>query len=283
MPLKDLGKLLSDRLKLFNSVNVIKNVRFYYRMPMKFFKIKTIFGKNNQLMKKLLLFAFVGILSIEASAQCTITSSCSVGANPYCSDPAVDGDLAPGTEGIAYSDVVQIATASSYMGATIQSAELTLNSAPAGLTVSFNPNTGTETECLISGGQSLCFTVYGTPTAVGLDQEVVIDVVVTVDFGGGPTPIPYTFTYYVDIASGTASLASLVGKSNFLVYPNPGNGTVMLTSSNGLHVVKNVLGQEISTVSVENGKAEINTSNWKNGVYFITNEQTGSSIKFIKK
>ena len=234
-------------------------------------------------MKKLLLFTVLGLMSFGASAQCTITSSCSLGANPYCSDPAVSGDLAPGTEGVSYSDVVQISTASSYMGATIESAEFTVNSVPAGLTVSFNPNTGTETESFILGGQSLCFTLQGTPTTSGQDLEVILDVIVMVNFGTGATPFPYTFTYYMDIAPGTASVTSLGGKSNFSVYPNPGNGTVMLTSSNGLHVVKNVLGQEVSTVSVENGKAEINTSNWKNGVYFITNEQTGSSIKFIKK
>src|SRR5690606_30417225 len=160
----------------------------------------------------------------------------------------------------------------SYLGATIVSGDLTLNSAPAGLTVSFNPNFGTETECFINGGESLCFTVYGTPTAAGNDQEVVIDVIVMVDAGSGPSPFPYTFTYFIDIDGGTASVSNLTEKPNFSVFPNPSNGMVSLSSTNGQHVVKNVLGQEILKVNVENNKADLNTSSWKNGVYFITNE-----------
>lgn len=234
-------------------------------------------------MKKLLLVAFTGLISLGASAQCTITNSCALGGNPYCSDPAISTDLAPGTEGVAYSDVVQISTASSYMGATIESATFTLDSAPPGLTVTFNPNLGTTTESFIAGGQSLCFEVHGTPTMAGVDQEVVIDVVVTINPGTGSFPYPYTFTYYVDIAGGTTSTTNIESKSTFSIFPNPGNGNVSLVSSNGTHIVKNVLGQEIAKVNVENNKADLNTSSWKNGVYFITNEQTGSSIKFIKK
>lgn len=234
-------------------------------------------------MKKLLLVAFTGLISLGASAQCTISSSCTLGGNPYCSAPAIDSDLTPGTEGLTYSDVVQISTASSYMGATITSASFTLNSTPPGLTINFNPNQGTQTETIIAGGQSLCFSVEGTPTLAGDDQAVTIDVEVQFEAMGVPQTFPYTFNYYVDVAPGTASTVNLEAKSSFSVYPNPGNGTVSLVSSNGTHIVKNVLGQEIAKVNVENNKADLNTSSWKNGVYFITNEQTGSSIKFIKK
>ena len=234
-------------------------------------------------MKHLLLLtvsSFFGFFGLAQNPnECTITPGCTPGIG-YCSTPASGGDLSAGDVGVFYSDIVQITSATDYQGMTINSVDMALSSAPAGLTIVFTQNQGIETSCTILGGQSACFTVYGTPTTPGIDQEVTISANAVVD--GAPFPIPITLAYKIDI-NGTASLSETTQKNTFAVYPNPGSGVINITTpSSTTLIIKNILGQEV--MKVQTGTtAEINTTNWKNGVYFITNESTGASLKFIKK
>lgn len=231
-------------------------------------------------MKRSLLILSSLILSATGFAQnpnaCTITPGCTPTAG-YCSTPASGSDLAAGDVGVFYSDIVQITAASDFMSIPIDNVVMNLTSAPPGLTIVFTPNTGTETTCDIPGGSSACFTVYGTPTNSGQDQEVVIGAIGT----AGGNSIPITLTYLIDI-NGSASLKE-TKLAELSVYPNPSSSNVKISVPNATKiVVMDVLGQKVGLYSVTE-TLEINVSNWKTGVYFIKDEQNGTTVKFIKK
>jgi hypothetical protein len=231
-------------------------------------------------MKRFLLPFTTFLISLTAFGQnpnaCTAISGC-VPSNGYCSVPASGGDLDAGAVGVFYSDIVQLTAANDFLGSPIDNVSMVLTSAPAGLTIVFTPNSGVETSCAISGGESACFTVYGTPTSAGIDQEVVIGVVAT----SGMTTLPITLTYLIDV-DGTASLKEQKTTS-FSVFPNPSSSEIKITSAKSSKIViMDVLGQKVASLP-SNGSLVINVSSWKTGVYFILNEESGERLKFIKK
>ena len=75
----------------------------------------------------------------------------------------------------------------------------------------------------------------------------------------------------------------------FSISPNPSNGLFnieMNSSDKALTVsVQNVLGKEILTSEMNDGKFQVNLINEANGVYFITinNQSNSSTLRVIKK
>jgi hypothetical protein len=108
-------------------------------------------------------------------------------------------------------------------------------------------------------------------------QEVVLNIVA--DVGGNL--IPLTATFYIDVIASTASLLETSEKA-FALYPNPANSNVQISVNKPTTlIISDVLGNVIQEVIV-NSSASVSVVDWKNGLYFVTSEESGETRKFIK-
>ena len=96
-------------------------------------------------------------------------------------------------------------------------------------------------------------------------------------------------TYYFG-TDATLSNQSFDSLSGVLIYPNPTTNELNISLNSDFetatsYTIYNSLGQKISNKKVDSeSDLKINTSNYSNGIYFITIERDGDSktIKFIK-
>jgi hypothetical protein len=96
-------------------------------------------------------------------------------------------------------------------------------------------------------------------------------------------------TYYFG-TDATLSNQSFDSLSGVLIYPNPTTNELNISLNGDFetatsYTIYNSLGQKISNKKVDSqSDLKINTSNYSNGIYFITIERDGDSktIKFIK-
>lgn len=154
---------------------------------------------------------------------------------------------------------------------------------PPGMTFACTPPS-----CSFPGGQSGCATISGTCTTPGT-YNLVIDLKAYVQTVGAQD---FTLDYYKIVVSdcGTASLIENE-TSAFKLYPNPANTEVNIEGLDANLAVESIsihnsTGQLVQN-TVWNGASsmKINTSNFENGLYFITvNHATGSEVlKLIKE
>lgn len=154
---------------------------------------------------------------------------------------------------------------------------------PPGMTFACTPPS-----CSFPGGQTGCATISGTCTTPGT-YNLVIDLKAYIQTVG---PQDFTLDYYKIVVSdcGTASLIENE-TSAFKLYPNPANTEVNIEGLDSKVAVESIsihnsTGQLVQN-TVWNGASsmKINTSNFENGLYFITvNHATGSEVlKLIKE
>lgn len=229
-------------------------------------------------MKKQLLFIAGVLIGFTTQAQCTITPNCTPAGNGYCTVPAQNSTLQPDAEvNSNYSTVIQFNTESTFGGAPINLVTITAATLPSGLSIEFNPQGTSSTEGTIVGGQAGCATISGIPTQVMDQQEVVLDIIA--DVGGNL--IPLTATFYIDVNASTASLLETSEKS-FALFPNPANSKVQISVNTPTTlIISDVLGNIIQEVDV-NSSISLPVIDWKNGLYLITSEESGETMKFIK-
>lgn len=214
----------------------------------------------------------LALMTIQAKAQCTPTAPCTPAGSGYCTVPANNSYLVPSEVGSPFSYVIQVNTETTYGGAPINSMGISSNSLPAGLTATYNPASGS-----VVGGQAACILISGTPTTQGFGE--LVEFYTIADVGG--TTVPITLTYYLDIYESSASLVGMNPTASFSVNPNPASNDLAITVQNPTKlVITDLLGKEKQVLTIDT-MSKIDVSNWKNGVYFITNEK-GETIKFLK-
>lgn len=226
--------------------------------------------------KQLLLLATLIFGFTSANAQCTITPSCTPDANTgYCSTPAADANLPNGTVSTPYTTDIQISVGNTALGgvATITSVEIIAITLPNGLNYTVNPANN-----IINGGSNGCIEITGTPTTAVVDFAVDVDVSIITSI----TTVPYTLSYKLTIDGGTASLTE-VNSPELALFPNPVEDKLTVTVKEPTVIkMSNVLGTVILEEKINSSKT-MNVAELRNGVYFVTNMETGQSIKFVKK
>lgn len=233
-------------------------------------------------MKKLLLsIGFLTATLFNLNAQCTIAPSCAP--DPmlgYCVTPPVNTALPVGGVGMPYSTSVQVSIGTSALGGsvTISNASiLSVSGLPGGLTSSYNPPSGT-----ISGGQSGCILIAGTPTLAG---TYTVSANVTAQTSFGPQSNVVSWTLVINTTTGIASINQI---SNVLfLAPNPAKNELKVLSEVNIGIVSiyDALGKVVLTNNAQElNSISINISSLPNGVYFLqANDGVKTTYKkFIK-
>lgn len=226
--------------------------------------------------KQLLLLTGILFGAFMTQAQCTITPSCTAPSNTgYCTEPTSGSTLPPATIMVPYTTTVQVS-----VGTTAGNGAITINSVsivgatmPNGLNYEQNPISG------ISGGQNGCIEISGTPLEWSASpMTIILDVMANTSAG----MVPATLEFEILISESTASLneESNIGLA---VSPNPANDVVSISVSKPQTItICNMLGQTVANFYVHDS-ITIDVSNWKNSIYFITESESGTTVKFIKK
>lgn len=227
-------------------------------------------------MKKQLLFIASLIVGLTSQAQCTITPTCTPSSTSgYCTQPIGGAQLPSAMVGSPYSTTIQVSVATTALDGAVQLMGVTINGStlPAGLGYSTNPAGGT-----ISGGSNACIEISGTPTTEWMGFNVSFDVTAMTDQGN----VNQTLNYTMNVDASTASLLETSEKT-FALFPNPANSNVQISVNKPTTlIISDVLGNIIQEVQV-NSSISLPVINWKNGLYFVTSEESGETMKFIKR
>ena len=229
-------------------------------------------------MKKQLLLLATAFLSLTSvQAQCTITPSCTPSSTSgYCTDPLQGATLPAATVGANYSTIIQVSVSTIALGGSVQVLGVTIDAAtlPAGLTYSTNPANGQ-----IPGGSNACIEISGVPTTEWMGFNVTFDVTAMTDQGS----FPQSLNFNMDVNAGTASIGDLNANFGIAVSPNPATDILNIRVSQPTTVqITNVLGQSIQTLNLEK-ETTLDIASWKNSVYFITDLNSGNSLKIVKR
>ena len=209
---------------------------------------------------------------------CTIQPSCTP-SQGVCSSPAQNSQLPDAEVGVFYSTVIQFSVANDFSGIPIGACTMELGSAPAGLTVVFTPEGTSETNCIISGGQNACVTIYGTPLNTDLNAQVVLNG--STEIGGVPQNL--SFEYNLDIlSSSTSSLSENMESQKLIIAPNPSNAVFKVTTQEPTVItVYDLAGNRMGTYDVD-ASIDLNTESWSEGIYFVLDSRTGKSYRITK-
>ncbi len=143
---------------------------------------------------------------------------------------------------------------------------------PAGLTYECN-----NSECLVLGGESGCFRMFGTPVQEGtfvLEIEAVIYTSVL--------PLTESFEYDL-VVSGPTSLNAMNQETELLtVFPNPAKDlvNVSLTEPNVTLSVYDITGSEVhQIISTQEKMIQLDVSSWNAGVYFLKYQSANNTAQ----
>ncbi len=216
-------------------------------------------------MKKSLLILGLFLSGMAgAQAQCTIQNSCTP-TNGYCSTPASGATLPNGQENVPYSTTIQISIASSFSGATITNASVTVNpSLPSGLTATTNPSNG-----IITGGSDGCVLISGTP-ATGSAGTYPVQVVILFNTNLGQFPAQLAYTLNISGSTGIAAFMASQGALYFV--PNPAGSEVKLNADFHFQNVRifDALGDLVQSYEANNSTtANLDLSQLNAGIYFV--------------
>ena len=135
--------------------------------------------------------------------------------------------------------------------------------------------TGTTVTAYIDGAEYLAVTDDALGTEGGIGMGSYNDIALFDDFTEGE--------------GGEPSAVNDLNQTRFRIFPNPAGENLNIVAEEGIQelVIRNIVGQEIMTLNnLNTGLIQINTSELKSGIYFITlHESNGNSgtRKFIRK
>lgn len=153
----------------------------------------------------------------------------------------------------------------------------TLTFADLGLDIVCNNGGVSPNPCTFVGGDQYCAELTGTPNQSGL-FAMTLEVQAWVTVFGVAVPQPYVFDGYVLTVIGPDAVDQNEA-NRFEMFPNPTHDAFQLNLPEGTEtkrlLVRDLTGRLVVSIDNPAGSAiQMTTSDWSNGIYFVTLEGT---------